>query len=319
MYQHVGNCISFPKIWAMLKDCFGLRIPYAELHMLKAILANYYRRTYDEILQRIIAGHLLHADETRVRLRESNGYVWVFTSLENVIYTYKPTREGDFLKELLKGFGGVLVTDFYSAYDSLECEQQKCLIHLVRDMNDDLAHCPYDEEFKGLIGEFGRLLRLIVSAIDKHGLRNRYLQPLKGDVALFFRGLAERQYTSELAQKYQQRLLKCQGKLFTFMDHDGVPWNNNNAEHAVKQFAYYRDIADGRMVETGLNDYLVLCKFRGINFLQFLLSGKKSIVQYSEGLHRGRKGSPDEVYPGGYPRLYGRDKTPTSEEGTKET
>jgi predicted RecB family nuclease len=322
MYQHVGNSISFPKIWAMLKDCFGLRIPYAELHMLKAILANYYRKTYDEILERIIAGYLLHADETSVRLRKSTGYVWVFTSLEDVAYMYKPTREGDFLKELLKGFGGVLVTDFYSAYDSLECAQQKCLIHLVRDMNDDLAHGPYDEEYKALLGEFGRLLRLIVSVIDQHGLRKRYLQPLKGGVAQFFRDLAERQYTSDLAQKYQERMLKCRGKLFTFLDHDGVPWNNNNAEHAVKQFAYYRDSADGRMTEGGLTDYLVLlsvaqsCRFRGLSFLQFLLSGQKSIVQYSEGLKRGRKGSPDEVYPGGYPRLYGREKAPASGEGT---
>jgi predicted RecB family nuclease len=323
MYQHVGNCISFPKIWAMMKDCFGLRIPYAELHMLKGILAKYYRKTYDEILERIIAGDLLHADETGVRLQAGSGYVWVFTSLEDVVYMYRPSREGDFLKELLKGFGGVLVTDFYSAYDSLECKQQKCLIHLVRDMNDDLAHCPYDEEYKGLIGEFGRMLRLIVSAIDKHGLQRRYLQPLKADVDLFFRSLAGRRYGSELAAKYQQRLLKCREKLFTFLDHDGVPWNNNNAEHAVKQFAYYRDSADGRVVESGLTDYLVLlsvaqtCKYRGISFLHFLLSGKKSIVEYSEGLRRGQKGSPDEVFPGGYPRLYGGEKTPRPEEGAE--
>jgi predicted RecB family nuclease len=323
MYQHVGNRISFPKIWTMLKDCFGLRLPYAELHMLKSVLAHYYRKTYAEILGRLIAGHLLHADETSVRLRAANGYVWVFTSLEDVAYMYKPTREGDFLKELLKAFGGVLVTDFYSAYDALECKQQKCLIHLVRDMNDDLAHAPYDEEYKGLIEEFGRLLRLIVGAIDKHGLRKRHLQPLKGDVARFFRGLAERQYSSELAGKYQQRLLRCREKLFTFMDHDSVPWNNNNAEHAVKQFAYYRDDADGRMVEAGLKDYLVLlsiaqtCRFRGISFLRFVLSGNKSIAEYSEGLKRGRRGSPDEVFPGGYPRLYGREKAVKSQEGTQ--
>jgi hypothetical protein len=44
--------------------------------------------------------------------------------------------------------------------------------------------------------------------------------------------------------------------LFTFLDHDGVPWNNNNAEHAVKAFAYYRRVFDGMMGEDGLSDYL---------------------------------------------------------------
>ena len=47
-------------------------------------------------------------------------------------------------------------------------------------------------------------------------------------------------------------------QLRMFNDHDGVPWNNNNAEHAVKQFAYYREVADGAFSEHGLNEYLVL-------------------------------------------------------------
>jgi hypothetical protein len=37
-----------------------------------------------------------------------------------------------------------------------------------------------------------------------------------------------------------------------------VPWNNNNAEHAVTSFALYRDVADGTFTEDGLKDYLVL-------------------------------------------------------------
>lgn len=45
---------------------------------------------------------------------------------------------------------------------------------------------------------------------------------------------------SPVAQKYQKRIQKSGAKLFTFLDHDGVPWNNNNAEHAIKRFAKYR-------------------------------------------------------------------------------
>jgi hypothetical protein len=42
------------------------------------------------------------------------------------------------------------------------------------------------------------------------------------------------------------------------LDYDGVPWNNNNAEHAVKGFAYYREVADNLLTEGGLKHYLVL-------------------------------------------------------------
>ena len=75
---------------------------------------------------------------------------------------YRPTREGDFLHELLKDFHGVLVSDFYAAYDSLDCPQQKCLIHLMRDMNQELLNNPFDEELQSITGPFGTLLRAIV-------------------------------------------------------------------------------------------------------------------------------------------------------------
>ena len=152
----------------------------------------------------------------------------------------------------------MLVSDFYPGYDSLPCEQQKCLVHLIRDINGDLMGNPYDEEFKALAAEFGKLLRSIVGTIDKYGLKKRHLHKHKAEVARFFRDLAARVYRSELAEGYQKRLLKNEGKLFTFLDHDGVPWNNNTAEHAIKAFAYFRELYDGQMGEEGLSDYLVL-------------------------------------------------------------
>ena len=44
-------------------------------------------------------------------------------------------------------------------------------------------------------------------------------------VARFFRDLAARVYRSKVAEGYQKRLHKNEGRLFTFLDHDGVPWN----------------------------------------------------------------------------------------------
>lgn len=63
--------------------------------------------------------------------------------------------------------------------------------------------------------------------------------------------------------------------MFTFLDHDGVPWNNNNAE--------YRRDADGRFTERSLQEYLVLatvletCEFNNLNVLKFLLSKEATL------------------------------------------
>src|SRR5262249_32817741 len=154
-------------------------------------------------------GPLVHADETEVHLkREGKGYVWVFTNLEEVVFLYRKTREGGFLAELLKGFGGVLVTDFYAAYDSLDCPQQKCLVHLMRDFNHDLQANPWAEELKGLASSFGQLLRKIVTTIDRHGLKCRHLARHRGDVDRFFEKVAATEYRSATAEGYSKRLLK---------------------------------------------------------------------------------------------------------------
>ena len=76
--------------------------------------------------------------------------------------------------------------------------------------------------------------------------------------------------------------------MFTFMDHDGLPWNNNNAERAVKSFAKYRRLVNGRISEQGLKDYLVLlsvyqtCEYKGIGVLDFLLSRGRDIDRFFE-------------------------------------
>jgi hypothetical protein len=269
-------------------------------------LARRYRPTVRHLLAKLIAGAVIHADETHVNLQKGKGYVWVLANMEEVVYLYKASREGEFLRTLLKRFTGVLITDFFSAYDSLPCEQQKCLIHVIRDMNHDLLTNPFDDEFRSLISEFGQLLRTIVATIDRYGLKKRHLNKHTVDVERFFRTAGARQFRSDLALGYQERLNKNREKLFTFLKYDSVPWNNNNAEHAIKHYAHYREVTDGQMTESGISDYLVLlsvyetCKYKGVSFLKFLLSGEKDIDEFIATGGKRRRKTGLELYPKGF-------------------
>ncbi len=199
---------------------------------------------------------------------------------------YRATRKADFLHTLLDGFDGVLVTDFYTGYNSLPCRQQKCLVHLVRDLNEDLLTHPYDDEFRKIATVFAGLSSRIVNTVDRFGLRHTYLKRHEKSVSQFFVELERADYQSKLAVAYRKRLLKTRGQLFEFLKHDGVPWNNNNAEHAVKPFAKYRRMVNGRLSEKGLSDYLVLlslletCRYKGIGFLDFLRARERDIDRY---------------------------------------
>jgi hypothetical protein len=274
-------------------DTFGIFVDDSRMMRARKVMTTEYETLYTAILQGLLQEKVLHVDETSVKLAGSKGYVWVIASMDKVYYFFRPSREGAFLAEMLHSFAGVLVSDFYTAYDSLSCEQQKCLVHFVRDIDDDLLKNPLDTELKGIAQEFGNLLRTIVETVDRYGLRSRHLGKHKPAVVRFLESVTSRDFSSELAAGYKRRFQRSGTKMFTFLDHDGVPWNNTNAEHAIKRFAKFRVNVGGRFTERSLREYLVLasvfetCAFNNVNVLKFLLSKETTL----EGLMRiaGRK------------------------------
>jgi len=271
-----------------LSDVFGISFSPGEVSVFRHGVAQYYKKTYDALLKSLLQGQLIHADETKVSIkgRTTNGYVWAFATMMGVVYVYSPTREGDVVLDTLKGFKGVLLSDFYTAYDALDCPQQKCLIHLARDFNDDLLKNPLDEELKKVASRFTALLQEIVKTIDKFGLKRIHLNKHKRDVHHFYNDLFGTEYKSEVAQYYQKRIEKYKDKLFVFLDYDGVPWNNNVAENAVKLIAARRKIMGTAFTEDGIKDYLILLsiyqtlRYRNASLWTFLLSGETNIEAF---------------------------------------
>ena len=307
-YQQVAHRINPNTLKEMLKDVFRLAVCQQEINEFKSMMARYYQSCYAMLLAKVLSGKVLHIDETQVRLRLGKGYVWGLTTTEVVVYIYRPTREGDFLLELLQDFHGVLVSDFYAAYDAIACPQQKCLIHLMRDMNQELLNNPFDTELQSITGPFWTLRRAIVADIDRYGLKRSHLNKHERGVAAYFECVVTQSFRSDAAEALRVRLVKNRDKLFTFLGYDGVAWNNNNAENAIRQFAYYRDEAAGLLSEAGLKDYLVLlsicqtCRYKGVSFLKFLLSRETDVDAFCQGSQNGRQPPLLETYPEGVVR-----------------
>jgi hypothetical protein len=116
--------------------------------------------------------------------------------------------------------------------------------------------------------------------------RHIFLRKHKGEVDKFFEWCLAEEYSSELVAKYQTRFRKHRDRLSTFVDHDGVPWNNNNAPNAIKSFAALRRGIDGLSTENGIRPTLKLLSIaqtlrnKNISFLDFLRSGERSLVKY---------------------------------------
>jgi hypothetical protein len=184
--------------------------------------------------------------------------------------------------------------------------QQRCLIHLMRDMNRAILDNPFDQELQSITAPFGALLRSIVTTIDQHGLKRRYLQTHAKAVGAFFEALAERFYESDACKALQERLLRNRERLFAFLQRDGVSWNNNLAENAIKRVSDYREDVGRSVKAAGLAEYLVLlslfqtCRVRDISFLKFLLSRERDMNAFEAGKRRRRRAPDIETYPKGY-------------------
>jgi hypothetical protein len=159
---------------------------------------------------------------------------------------------------------------------------------LIRDINDDLVQNQQTDEFKVLSSTFSQLLNGIILTVNRFGLKQRFLSRHKKQVKSFFKEIKALEYDTEVCSKWKKRFLLSQDELFTFMNYDGIPWNNNNAETAIKAIALYRRNTEGIATRIGIQEYLPLlsihqtCKYRGINFFEFLKSREKSISKYSE-------------------------------------
>ncbi|WP_454740288.1 IS66 family transposase [Cupriavidus necator] len=114
----------------------------AELH---------YSRLYEALRRTLLSQPLIHADETTVQVLKEQGkaaqsksYMWVYRSAEDcgepvVLFDYQPGRGQEYPQAFLAGYEGMLMTDGYSAWRTLEgVTHFGCLAHARRAFVDAL-------------------------------------------------------------------------------------------------------------------------------------------------------------------------------------
>lgn len=288
-YQRLAMRLPYNKIAQLIEDSFGEYVSKNTIAELFLNFSDFYLETERKLLKQILRNQFVHMDETTVNIRGVSQYVWVITDGTHVIFKLSENREATIVHELLRGYKGVLCSDFYGGYDSVSCLQQKCWAHLIRDLNENLRKSPFDAEFENFVCAVGALITPILHAVEKYGLKTRHLRKFRSSINGFYENfISDKTYTSEVTQTFQKRFLKYREKLFVFIDIEGIPWNNNAAERALRHLAVQRKIS-GSFGKESTPDYLRLlsvtqtCRFQNKSLLQFLLSGEKDIDKFKGG------------------------------------
>lgn len=271
-------------------DLFNEHLSEASIDSFIQQFAKNHAHTEKNILKKILQSDFIHADETKINIQGINQYAWVLTDGTHVVFWLTETRETTVLQELLKDYKGILVSDFYGGYDAFTCRQQKCLVHLLRDLNEDLWKNPFNLEYEKFVAEVSNLFALIFDDVYKYGLKKRHLGKHVKSVNRFYERTISVHSKCELVEKYSKRFERYRDSLFTFLEGDGIPWNNNMAERAIRHLAIQRKIS-GYFTKAGAERYLLLlgiaqsCRFQNKSFLRFLLSGEMDVDKFNEKKH----------------------------------
>ena len=226
-------------------------------HRLREILLAWYL----EIQTQALNSAVLHADETGWRVNGKTYWLWCFTSKEVTYYMIDRRRGSPALKKFFKKeFAGVLVTDFWGAYNAVVCAQkQKCLPHLLRDLKrTQHYHKPggdwpaFSKQLKRLIRDSIRLSkRRGELSAERFASRRKRLQQRLHD-------LLAQPWQEKHSRRLVKRLLRHEAELFTFLEHPDVPSDNNHAERQIRPAVIVRKNSYANGSEEGAETQAIL-------------------------------------------------------------
>ncbi len=268
----VGNCVKTAAVsWGFPVSPGGLTLAWKNL-------AALVEGQYDAIGQTIRASAVLHADETGWRINGVTCWLWAFATRQYCYYLIDPRRGAAVVKQVLGTlFGGILITDFWGAYNAIETlAKQRCYFHLFTELVkvDKLNASATWKRFRK------KLSRFLKDAVRLGERRQQHSTPTyarrKAKLHKRLDELIAAAFEDADAKRLIKRLRRHRDELLTFLDHEGVSPYNNHAEQQMRTAVHTRKVSQqNRSLEGAKTHAIFLSLFRsaqlqGINPVEYV-------------------------------------------------
>lgn len=264
-WMHYRLGISVGNLLTILHNLFGLRVSAGGLTQAWIRLGQMLTPYAVQLERAIRQAGVLHADETGWRVNGTTHWLWAFCTQDLAYYRIERRRNAEvvyaFLGEI---FDGLLVCDFYAAYNRIEAwAKQRCLFHLFA----ELRRVDQRNPSRAWISARRAIQRLFQDAI-RLKLRRSELEPLtyqrrKRRLHQRLDDLIATAWRDRDAKRLVKRLANFRGELLTFLDHDDLPPTNNRAEQEMRIPVLTRKVCQQNRSEAGAQTHaLLLSLFR---------------------------------------------------------
>jgi transposase len=285
-WLHYGLGVTISQIQALLGHLLQTRLSAGGLMAMWMRLALILEPWYEQLGKEARASAVLHADETGCRVNGQTWWLWCFANGQVCYYMIDRSRGSPALEKFFVGeFDGVLITDFWAAYNAVRAaERQCCLVHLLRELekvdqhNESAQWQAFAKKLRRLIGDGIRLRKRQDYMPQRYASRvHRIDQRLMA--------LARAQYADADASRLGKRLLRHADQLFTFLDYPDVAFENNFAERMIRPAVIIRKTSQGNRSEKAsavqamlMSIYRTL-KLRGRDPIATIVSALRTYVQ----------------------------------------
>jgi transposase len=238
---HLG--ISLGKTRDLLHDFFGLTVSRAGLLGHLRWGGTLFEPVVEELLERLRNSAVVQGDETGWRINGQLAWAWCFRDPVLALFLIDRHRSHDVIARVLgPSFAGTLVSDFYAAYNGLDCPKQRCLVHLLR----ELAKLREELPWQSVRAFIQPLLTLFQDAIqlgkDRAAMSSQAFDRAHQAILDRYDDLMVNSCSQQPdCRRIWRRLFKHGNELFTFLNDPQVPADNNGCERDIRSLAAARN------------------------------------------------------------------------------
>ena len=258
------------KIVRTLNRQYGLQLTPSTVLDITRRVADKLQAVYEAIKKEVKNSRQLVADETGLKVQGKNFWMWVFVSLQSVLFLIRKSRGQDPIKEAVGKYKGIVVCDGWQSYAKCVNLIQRCWVHLLREAKWYAEK--YEEQARILYKELCSLFGKIKSSLNRS------------------KEVREKLYKNCILQmqswiaicKSQKQLRKFAGKLengaedwFTCLLHPEIDMTTNNAERALREPVVQRKISSlwnekGIRIKETIMSVLATWNLQGLNIFSML-------------------------------------------------
>jgi hypothetical protein len=262
----------------------------------------HYRRLVDALRKTLLSQPLIHGDETTVQVlkepgktAQSKSYMWVYRSAEDcaepvVLFDYQPGRAQEYPQAMLAGYEGMLMTDGYAAWRTLDGPTHfGCLAHARRMFVDAMKgqQKPGGRPAQALayfqaMYQVETLARADLPtgqtrAEYRHRLRQQHSVPLLNAFKAWLDELAPQTLPKSLLGKAIAYTLNQWEYLSRYVTDGRAPVDNNVIERDIRPFCtgrkswLFSDSVAGAKASAMVYSLMLTCRACGVEPYEYLL------------------------------------------------